>query len=42
MKASKFETGFQQPKTGVPKEPVLTSLFTIQTCVADWLTSVKC
>jgi len=31
MKASKtddlFETGFQQPKTGLPKKPVLTSLF---------------
>jgi len=31
MKVSKtenrFQTGFQQPKTGLPKNPVLTSLF---------------
>src|SRR6218665_2604120 len=36
----RFKTGFQQPKTGLPKKPVLTSLSVIPTytCETWWLT----
>ena len=30
----RFKTGFQQPKTGLPKKPVLTSLLAAMRCNA--------
>ena len=30
---NRFKTGFQQPKSGFPKYPVLTSLITMLACV---------